>query len=85
METGLQQHDPDQRKLSVTLLLNEPGVDFEGGEFMMGRTSDPKNDIIPCKKSQCILFPSFIQHKVAPVTKGVRKSIVVWVRGPRFR
>jgi PKHD-type hydroxylase len=84
LETGHQQLDPHQRKLSLTLLLNEPGVDFEGGEFMMGRTSDPKNDIVPCAKGQCILFPSFVMHRVAPVTKGVRKSIVIWVRGPRF-
>ena len=84
LETGPQQLDPHQRKLSLTLLLNEPGVDFEGGEFMMGRTSDPKNDIVPCAKGQCILFPSFVMHRVAPVTKGVRKSIVIWVRGPRF-
>ena len=37
------------------------------------------------QKGTIIIFPSFIRHRVTPVTKGVRKSLVVWVDGPRFR
>jgi PKHD-type hydroxylase len=37
------------------------------------------------KKGSVLLFPSWILHRVTPVTKGVRKSIVVWVTGPKFR
>ncbi len=72
------------RKLSMTLLLNEPGVDYEGGEFQfnLGNVDDP---CIPAmKKGRIILFPSFLIHRVKPVTKGVRKSIVIWVTGPKF-
>jgi PKHD-type hydroxylase len=32
-----------------------------------------------------IIFPSFMIHRVAPVTKGKRKSVVVWVTGPKFK
>lgn len=69
-----------QRKLSLTLLLND---DFEGGEFSI-RYQD-EEEIIPCVKGSMILFPSFILHKVKPVTRGIRKSLVVWVDGPKFK
>ncbi|MFT5169261.1 MAG: PKHD-type hydroxylase [Saprospiraceae bacterium] len=31
------------------------------------------------------LFPSFIIHRVTPITKGTRQSIVGWVSGPPYR
>jgi PKHD-type hydroxylase len=70
------------RKLSFTLLLND---DFEGGEFMvnLGNENDAIHVEIP--KGRLIAFPSFIIHSVKPVTKGFRKSIVIWVSGPKFR
>jgi len=37
------------------------------------------------KKGDIIVFPSFMVHRVKPVTKGTRKSIVIWVLGPKFR
>jgi PKHD-type hydroxylase len=67
------------RKLSLTLLLND---DFEGGEFQIN-TSQPEK--IHCPKGRAILFPSFELHRVKPVTKGIRRSIVVWVLGPKWK
>jgi PKHD-type hydroxylase len=32
-----------------------------------------------------VLFPSFMLHRVTPVTKGIRRSLVVWVTGPAFK
>jgi len=72
------------RKLSISLLLNESGVDFEGGEFYIN-SGGTINPIAELKVGTAILFPSFLLHKVAPVTKGIRKSLVVWVTGPKFR
>ena len=37
------------------------------------------------KKGSIIVFPSFFTHRVAPVTKGTRLSLVAWVSGPLFR
>ena len=71
----------DPRKLSLTLLLNDS---FEGGEFYVNPSTESNPDIIPTKKGRIILFPSFMCHKVAPVTKGTRRSLVVWVVGPKF-
>ena len=75
----------ETRKLSVTFLLNEPGVDFEGGEFEINSGEEKNAESIKMKKGDIIVFPSFMLHRVKPVTKGVRKSIVIWVMGPKFR
>lgn len=73
------------RKLSLTLLLNEPGVDFEGGDFeFMFSDNVEKVPEDKLKKGTVILFPSFLLHRVKSVTKGTRKSLVVWVTGPKF-
>ncbi len=73
------------RKLSLTFLLSEPNVDFEGGDFQITRGSENHAQTIEMKKGRIIAFPSFVLHRVTPVTKGERKSIVVWVEGPKFK
>ena len=75
----------ETRKLSVTMCINEPGEEYEGGEFQINNSEEKKASTIETKKGRMILFPSFMIHRVAPVTKGKRKSIVVWVNGPKFR
>jgi len=70
------------RKLSMSMLLNTPGVDFEGGDF---QTFLAKEINVPLKRGQILIFPSFIVHRVKPVTKGVRRSLVIWVTGPGFK
>ena len=75
--------DPQTRKLSLSLILNEPGVDFEGGEFQILVGPDPHT--CAQAKGMVIVFPFWILHRVTPVTKGNRKSIVVWVTGPKFK
>jgi len=67
------------RKMSLTILLND---DFEGGEF---EVNTGKPEIVPCLRGRAIVFPSFILHRVKPVTMGVRKSLVVWVLGKRWK
>jgi PKHD-type hydroxylase len=73
----------DTRKLSMTLLLSEPGKDFFGGDFLIHEGGSPTR--IPMKRGSLVFFPSFMLHEVTPVTEGLRKSIVVWVEGPKFR
>jgi PKHD-type hydroxylase len=72
----------ETRKLSMTLLLNDPEVEFEGGEFYIINDQQRKIEFI---EGRAILFPSYVLHRVAPVTKGIRKSLVVWVKGPKFK
>jgi PKHD-type hydroxylase len=73
----------DTRKLSLSLLLNEPEKDFIGGEFFIHLSQNPSLHAL--KKGQMIVFPSFMLHGVKPVLSGVRKSIVIWVEGPKFK
>lgn len=67
------------RKLSMSLLLND---DYEGGDFCIKEGNDGYP--VETKKGRAIFFPSFVLHRVAPVTKGIRKSLVIWVTGPKF-
>lgn len=73
------------RKLSIVMLLSDPEKDFVGGHFQyhMGTESVPMT--VNMKKGMIIAFPSFISHRVTPVTFGTRKSLVIWVEGPKFR
>jgi len=75
----------EMRKLSITMCVNEPGDEYEGGEFQINNGQEANAETIPTKKGRMIIFPSYMIHRVAPVTKGKRKSIVVWVTGPKFR
>jgi PKHD-type hydroxylase len=70
----------ETRKLSMSMVLND---DFEGGLFQM-RTEDIAHTV-ETPPGALVVFPSFMAHRVTPVTKGVRKSIVVWVVGPKWR
>jgi PKHD-type hydroxylase len=74
--------DVEPRKLSLTLLLND---DFEGGEFQINNGKEETPIPVEMHKGRVVLFPSFMIHRVKPITKGIRKSLVVWVLGPKFR
>jgi PKHD-type hydroxylase len=85
MDTTIDFKDVEVRKLSMTLVLNEPGVDFEGGAFEINNGRESEALKVDAPRGRIILFPSFMIHRVAPVTKGTRKSLVVWVLGPKFK
>ena len=74
------QHEPPVRKISMTCLLSDPST-FTGGdlEFM------EKNKMPALKQGQAIFFASFITHRVSPVKKGIRRSLVMWFGGQPFK
>jgi len=74
------QYEPPVRKISMTLLLNDPS-EFEGGHLELGAPGK----FAELKQGHAICFASFINHRVQPVTKGVRQSLVVWFGGKPFR
>lgn len=77
--------DKETRKLTVVMLLNEPNVDFCGGDFQLYTGGDiEKSMTLELTKGKIICFPSFLIHRVKPVILGVRKSVVIWVTGPKF-
>ena len=73
-------HEPPVRKISMTVLLS-PENQFEGGHLeLMAPGKYAK-----LKQGHAICFASFINHRVQPVTKGVRQSLVMWFGGQPFR
>jgi len=77
------------RKLSVTVSLSDP-KDYKGGELeFQFRNKDKAHLIRKCPeikpKGSIIVFPSFVWHRVKPVTKGIRYSLVCWNLGFPFK
>ena len=90
-------NDPDNgkiRKLSMTCQLTD-GSEYQGGELEFDfRNYDPhmrdeSKHRVQCKeilpKGSIIVFPSFVWHRVKPVTSGTRYSLVVWHLGRPFK
>jgi len=73
------------RKLSLVTLLSDPGVDFSGGEFQLNLGNQLHATTVPFKKGTVVAFPSFMCHRVKPILTGIRKSIVIWLEGPKFK
>ena len=74
------EHEPPVRKISMTLLLNDPS-EFEGGDLELMAPGKFAN----LKQGHAICFASFLNHRVNPVTRGMRQSLVVWFGGKAFR
>ena len=73
----------ETRKLSLSLILNEPSVDYQGGDFQLKWGEKEVNAV--SARGRIIAFPSWMMHRVTHLTEGVRKSIVIWVSGPKFQ
>ena len=71
------------RKLSFSLLFSDPDT-YEGGNLQF-LNEEGKSYIAPRQRGTIILFDSRTQHRVLKVTKGVRKSLVGWVCGSRWK
>ena len=74
------QHEPPVRKISMTCLLS-PEHEFEGGDLELMA----EGKIAKLKQGHAIFFASFIRHRVKPVTRGRRQSLVMWFGGTPFK
>ena len=87
--SGDTQLSSDSRKLSLTMSLTDHTT-YDGGylEFYNGDKpyEHEEHDVAKDVKDQgsVIVFDSRDWHRVTPVTKGVRYSIVCWTVGPHF-
>jgi PKHD-type hydroxylase len=79
-DLGSPNQDGIQRKLSCSVLLNDT-LEFEGGNLEF----KDREDQPIMKQGSLIVFPSFIEHRITPVTNGIRYSAVSWVNGPAFK
>jgi len=71
------------RKISMIVQLSDP-KDYEGGKLVLERTTHSLPDDA-IEQGTAISFPSFVYHRLEPVTKGRRYSLVGWFEGPKFQ
>ena len=57
--------------------------EYEGGDFELNQAGLESTDIRT--KGTVLIFPSFLLHRVKPVSKGVRKTLVAWFEGKAFK
>jgi len=72
------------RKISISILLSSP-KEFEGGDLEFMTFNENSKKIAPKNLGNITIFPSFIPHRVTPVIKGTRRSLVMWVGGKPFK
>ena len=78
------------RKLSAIVSLSDP-KSYKGGnlEFQLFNPKTGEVKIVKCNqikpKGSVVVFPSFLRHRVTPVTKGFRNSLVMWTTGFPFK
>ncbi len=73
---------PRHRKFSAIIQLTD-GKEYKGGEFELrdGYHLDLTNSR---NKGAMLVFPSFLYHRITPIKRGKRKSIVAWIEGPTW-
>jgi len=70
------------RKLSISIQLSRP-EDYDGGDLELMYGTEPQK--LDRERGAFIVFPSFLLHRVTPVTRGTRWSLVAWILGTRWR
>ena len=68
------------RKISMTLNLSSP-KDYEGGDLLFDFAHFGEKKVKENLRGSLIFFPSWTFHKITPITKGVRYSLVMWSLG----
>jgi len=68
------------RKISITIQLSGAD-DYEGGDFEFDEVKTNANFR---SKGTVLVFPSYLRHKIHPITAGTRRALVAWFFGPRW-
>lgn len=71
-----------KRKLTIVVQLSDP-ADYQGGDLQLR----PDSNVAAAARNlgTATIFPSFVLHRVTPVTEGTRWSLTLWAHGPAFR
>ncbi len=75
-----------KRKVSITVQLSEPN-EYEGGDLELFRGGSMEGPFEKAERNAgcVVLFPSYLMHRVTPVTRGTRKSFVLWLGGGHYK
>lgn len=81
-DSSLFGYTPMDRKISGIIMLSDES-DYEGGELLVDVSGGDQDRAIQIslQKGDVFIFDSSMHHCVKPVTEGVRKTLVFWVRG----
>jgi PKHD-type hydroxylase len=82
-DVNYNRQDGFHRKLSIVVQLTDPS-EYEGGILSFSHTQNPDPEAL-IKQGSVIVFYSYLEHGVSPITKGSRTSLVGWFEGPRWR
>lgn len=76
------------RKVTCVVQLSDP-EDYDGCELELLTMRDnelrPVPISFPKEAGSIVCFPSNAMHRVTPLTRGKRESLVCWFRGPPWR
>jgi PKHD-type hydroxylase len=71
------------RKVSITIQLSDSD-EYEGGDLQFWQGAAAVLDA-PRGAGVAVIFPSYLMHRVTKVTKGTRRSFVLWVGGQHYK
>jgi PKHD-type hydroxylase len=83
IDSSLMSPYPFDRKISFSLQLTAEN-EYTDCDLQFGIDVNADNEVFR-RRGTLILFPSFLTHRVTPITGGTRKCLVGWCRGPKFR
>ena len=72
-----------KRKISVTIQLSD-ATEYEGGDLQIWRGGN-SIQTAPRGAGVSVLFPSYMMHRVSPMKRGIRKSLVLWIGGSHYK
>jgi PKHD-type hydroxylase len=82
-DTNIMSGKPTDRKITVVCMMSNQD-EYEGGQLEIKNLKD--EIFVPeLNKGDVIAFPSFLLHRVTPVTKGKRYTATMWLSGPAFK
>ena len=74
-----------KRKISITVQLSDPS-EYEGGDLELWTAGSEEHATKAHKGAGSVfMFPSYMLHRVTPITKGTRRSFVLWLGGSHYR
>lgn len=70
--------------IKLTVLINISKEKYEGGNFYIFNNSEFEIKELNFP-GNAIMFKSYLNHKVLPVLKGERRTLALFLKGPKFR
>ena len=84
IDSALRTPMPFDRKVSFSLQLTSDD-EYKGCDLQFNTGDMVEPNPIARQRGTLIMFPSFLTHRVTPITGGTRKALVGWCRGPKLR